>query len=89
MHGMMDFQLVKQRREVMVREVERNRLAKELRNSRKRRDAGRTSSAAWELKRIAGRLRKLLRSSVESHLGTEEAPREQGERFASRDRART
>ena len=59
---MMDLQLVNQRREEMLREVQQNRLAKALRDSRKRRDAGRTSSAAWELKRSAGRLLKLLRT---------------------------
>ncbi len=45
-----------------MREAEQNRLAKALRDSRKRRGSGRTSALAWELKRIAGRLRKLLRS---------------------------
>jgi hypothetical protein len=59
---MMDLQIWKQRREEMMREAEQDRLAKALRNSRKRRGAGRTSSLAWELKRIAGRLRKLLRN---------------------------
>jgi hypothetical protein len=61
-HGMMDLQLVNQRREEMMREAERNRLVKALRDSRKGRDTGRTSSAAWELKRIAGRLLKFLRT---------------------------
>jgi hypothetical protein len=59
---MMDFQVLKQRREEMLREVEQNRLAKVLRDSRKRRGVGRTSSLAWELSRAAGVLRKLLRS---------------------------
>ncbi len=62
MREMMSLELVNQRREEMLREVQQNRLAKALRDSRKRRDAGRTSSAAWELKRIAGRLLKLLRT---------------------------
>ena len=62
MHGMMDLQLVNQRREEMIREAERTHLVKTLRDSRKRRDAGRISSAAWELKRIAGRLLKFLRT---------------------------
>jgi hypothetical protein len=59
---MMDLQIWEQRREEMLREVEQNRLAKVLRDSRKRRDAGRTSSLAWELSRAVGRIRKLLRS---------------------------
>jgi hypothetical protein len=67
----MDLQIWKQHREEMVREVEHNRLDKALRNSRKRRGAGRarapawaiTRALAWELKRLAGRLLKLLRSS--------------------------
>jgi hypothetical protein len=47
----------------MRREAEQNRLAKALRDSFKRRGTGRASSLAWELKRIAGRLLKLLRVS--------------------------
>ena len=61
----MDLQIWKQRREEMMREVDQNRLAKALRDSRKKRRTSasdRASSAAWELKRIAGRLLKLLRS---------------------------
>ncbi len=58
-----DLQIWKQRREEMMREVEQNRLATALRESRKRRGAeGRVSSLAWELERGAGRLLKLLRS---------------------------
>ena len=60
---MINFQIWKQRREGMLREAEQNRLAKALRDSRKRRGAGRTSSLAWELSRTTGRIRKLLRSS--------------------------
>ena len=60
---MMDFQIWKQRREQMMREAEQNRLAKALRDSRKRRGSGRVSALAWELNRAAGRLRKLLRTS--------------------------
>lgn len=60
---MMDLQVWKQRRVEMMREVEQNRLAKALRESRKRRGAeSGASSLAWELKRIVGRLLKLLRS---------------------------
>lgn len=58
----MDYQIWKQRREEVMREAEQNRLAKALRDSRKRRGSGRVSALAWELKRIAGRLRKLLRT---------------------------
>ena len=57
----MDFELWKQRHEEMMREAERHRLAKTLRESRKRRGAGRASPLAWELKRGAGRLLKRLR----------------------------
>ncbi|MGI8911989.1 MAG: hypothetical protein ACR2JR_15795 [Rubrobacteraceae bacterium] len=59
---MMDLQLWKQRRDEMLREAEQYRLAKAIRNSRKRHGPGRESSPVWELKRIAGRLLKLLRT---------------------------
>ena len=58
---MMDFETWKQRREEMMREAEQNRLAKALRESRKRSGANRASFLAWELKRVTGRLLKLLR----------------------------
>lgn len=61
MHEMMDFQLVKQRCEELLREAERNRQAKALRPARKRR-SGRRSGLVWEIKRHAGRLFKLLRT---------------------------
>ncbi len=57
---MMDFENWKQRHKEMLREAERNRLAKALRAARKRR-AGRTWIPLWEVRRIAGRLLKLLR----------------------------
>ena len=60
---MIDLQIWKQRREEMLREAEQNRLAKALRDPRKRRGPGRTSSLSWELRRATGRIRKLLRSS--------------------------
>jgi hypothetical protein len=63
MREWMDLQICKQRREEMMREAEQNRLGKALRDSRKRRGAGRAWAPAWELKRIAGSLLKLLRSS--------------------------
>jgi hypothetical protein len=58
----MDFQIWEQRREEMMREVEQDRLARALRDSRKRRGSGRVFALAWELMRIAGRLRKILRT---------------------------
>jgi hypothetical protein len=61
--SMFDLEVWKQRREEMVREIEQNRLAKALRDSRRRRGAGRVSALAWELKRIVGRLLKLLRNA--------------------------
>ena len=62
MHKMTDlYEVVKQRREEMMREVGLNRLAKRLRGARKRR-AGLMSLLAWERKRGAGRLRKVLRT---------------------------
>jgi hypothetical protein len=60
--SMFDFEVWKQHREELMREVEQNRLAKALRDSRKRRGSGRASSPLWELKRIVGRLLKLLRN---------------------------
>ena len=60
MHEMMDYQLLKQRREEMLLEVERNRLVKALRATRRRRTI-RISALAWEIKRQAGRLFKFLR----------------------------
>ena len=57
----MDFETWKQRREELFREVEQDRLAKELRASRKRDGSSRVSAPVWELRRAAGRLRKLLR----------------------------
>jgi hypothetical protein len=60
--SMFDFETWKQHHEQMVREVEQDRLAKALRDSRKRGGSGRASSPLWELKRIIGRLLKLLRN---------------------------
>lgn len=57
-----DFEDWKQHRKEMLREVEQNRLAKTLRESRKPGGSGRASSLVWELKRSAGRLFKLFRS---------------------------
>ena len=65
--SMFDFEVWKQRREEMMREemmreVGRSRLERASRDSRKRRGPGRASSPLWELKRIVGRLLKLLRN---------------------------
>jgi hypothetical protein len=60
--SMFDFEVWKQHREELMREVEQNRLAKALRDSRKRRGSGRASSPLWELKRTAGLLLELLRA---------------------------
>jgi hypothetical protein len=56
---MMDLEIWKERREEFMREADQARLAKALRDYRKRRGAGLASSLAWEIKRMAGRLRKL------------------------------
>ena len=61
LHEMMDCRIWKQRREQMLGEVERNRRAKALRATHKRRD-GRRSALIWEMKRHAGRLLKFLRA---------------------------
>ena len=61
MHEMMSSDLVKQRREEMLREAEMSRQAKALRATHKRRD-GRRSALIWEMKRHAGRLLKFLRA---------------------------
>jgi hypothetical protein len=63
---MMDpYEVIGQHREEMARRVEQNRLAGELRASRKRRagPGDRESALVWELKRIVGRLSKLFGSS--------------------------
>jgi uncharacterized membrane protein len=61
LRGMTDLRILGQRPEEVTREVKRNRLAKALRAARKRR-SGQRSAAAWETKRHAGRLAKLLKS---------------------------
>ena len=58
---MMDYRIWRQRHEELLREAELSRRAKVLRETRKR-DAGRTTSLAWEIKRHAGRLLKFLRT---------------------------
>ena len=59
---MMDLELWKQRREELMHEAKQNRLARALRDPRKRRGAGLASSLAWELRRGAGLLRKFVRA---------------------------
>ena len=65
MQEMMDYQIWKQRRQELLREVGRNHLVKTLRATRKRR-AGRRSTLAWEIKRQAQRLLKFLRKTLRS-----------------------
>jgi hypothetical protein len=59
---MMDLETWKQRRKEMLREAEKERLIKGLREARKLRGASFVASLTWEARRIAGRLRKHLRS---------------------------
>jgi hypothetical protein len=64
-NGMTDpYEVIRQGREEMAREVKRNRLARELRAGRKRRvEVGeRALALKWELERIIGRLLKLIKS---------------------------
>jgi hypothetical protein len=61
MHEMMSFELAKQHHEELLREAELSRQAKVLREARKR-DAGRITLLAWEIKRHAGCLLKFLRT---------------------------
>ena len=51
MHDKMAAELAKQRRQEMMREVERNRLARTARGPRKRSLSGPVSSLVWEPKR--------------------------------------
>jgi hypothetical protein len=61
MQQMMNYELWKQRHEEMLREAEMNRQGKALLATGKRR-ASRRSALAWELRRHAGVLLKLLRT---------------------------
>jgi hypothetical protein len=63
MHEMMSLEFAKQRREELLREAELRRRAKALRAARKRRDV-RRSALVWEMKRYAGGLLKVLKSSL-------------------------
>lgn len=60
MYEMMDPQVSRQRREEMLRQAERDRVAGALPADCKRRPA---RTLAWELQRVAGLLLKLLRRS--------------------------
>jgi hypothetical protein len=60
MYEMMDPQVSRQRREEMLRQAERGRVAGALPADCKRRP---DRTLAWELQRVAGRLLKLLRRS--------------------------
>jgi hypothetical protein len=61
---MMDFQIWRQRREELLREVEMDRRAKLLQATRKPRDGGRRSTLVWEMNRQTGRLLKVLRKTL-------------------------
>ena len=63
MHEMRSLELAKQRREELLREAELSHQVKALRAARKRR-ISRRSALAWEMKRHAGRLLKLLRRTL-------------------------
>ena len=63
MHEMMTLELAKQRREELLREAELRRRAKALQAACKW-GAGRRSALAWEMKRYAGSILKLLRRTV-------------------------
>ena len=62
------YEVIRQRRDEMAREVKQNRLARELRTSRRRRTdvSDRALDLTWELKRIAGRLLKIFKSFREA-----------------------
>ena len=57
MHGLNEYEVWKQRAEELRREVEKNRMARVARGQR----AGLVSAFWWELRRDAGRLRKVFR----------------------------
>ena len=57
MHGLNEYEVWKQRAEDMRREVEKDRVAKATRDS----GQGLVSAFWWELRRDAGRLRKVFR----------------------------
>jgi hypothetical protein len=62
-YEMMSVEVLKQRREEMLREAELNRLKKLLRADRKRPIApGWAPTVAWEVTRVLGLLRKFLRT---------------------------
>jgi hypothetical protein len=67
-YEMMSMEVLKQRREEMLREAELNRLKKVLRADRKRPSAsGWASTVAWEVTRALGLLRKLFRTPKNPH----------------------
>jgi hypothetical protein len=62
-YEMMNMEVLKQRREEMLREAELNRLKKVVRADRKRRIAsGWASAVAWEVTRALGLLHKFFRT---------------------------
>jgi hypothetical protein len=63
-HGMIDPEEPRRRREELMREAELYRLRKALRANRRRPVVSqRTSTLAWELMRLVGRLRKFIRTT--------------------------
>ena len=63
MHGMIDPEEPRQRREERMREAELYRLRKALRANRRRPTVSQwTSTVVWELMRFVGRLRKFFRT---------------------------
>ena len=64
MHGMIDPEEPRRRREELMREAELYRLKKALRANRRRSAVSqRTSTLAWELMRFVGLLRKFFRTT--------------------------
>jgi hypothetical protein len=65
------YEVIRQRREEMAREVKQNRLARELRRFRRRRTgvSDRALDLTWELVRIAGRLLKIVKLLREADQG--------------------
>lgn len=66
---MMYWALWRQRYEEMMREEEVNHLARALRKHRRETRGGRTSALAWELRRGAGILLKLVRTLKNTRKG--------------------
>jgi hypothetical protein len=87
MYEMMDLQASRQRREEILRQAERGRVAGALPADCKRRP---DQTLAWELQRVTGRLLKLLRRSnmmlMATKSASDEMKRAPPERFATTSR---